>query len=87
MSKYIAIIELPDRKACNYCHALDCFEDGTGRCPVLDREIVRDGITWNRPADCPLIPVDRVMDRLYGLCQSQGDAGYRAVGILQDELG
>jgi len=89
MSKYIAIIDLPNAKACNCCHPLDCFEDGTGRCPILDREIVCDGITWIRPTDCPLIPVDRVIGSVFNLDASvqYGVSTDDVASMLRDELG
>lgn len=97
MSKYIAIIDLPDDEKCHGCKAyrpLGYYAEQMSELGMCIRRIdsaeddtVQEIINAVRPTDCPLIPVERVMDRLYGLCQSQGDAGYRAVGIVQDELG
>ena len=97
MSKYIAIIDLPDDSKCHGCktyrplgyYAEQFSELGMciRRTDSAEDDTVQEIINAVRPTDCPLIPVDRVMERLYGLCQSQGDAGYRAVGIVQDELG
>ena len=88
MSKYIAIIDLPGDGECDGCDLLD---HAKARCKVTRTTVGTyfDGNEWHTicPTDCPLIPVERVMERPYGLCQSQGDAGYRAVGIVQDELG
>ena len=81
MSKYIAIIDLPDDSKCFGCDKLNIE---FSYCRMTSLDIQKE---FRRPTDCPLIPVDRVIERLYGLCQSQGDAGYRAVGIVQDELG
>ncbi len=90
MSKYILVVDLPDEV---YCHGCKCLDESAEHCNASGKDLF-DSVVYQfnntifpRPADCPLIPVGRVMDRLYGLCQSQGDAGYRAVGILQDELG
>ena len=89
MSKYIAIIDLPDDGKCDKCKLLTSKRH---KCKALNEPrwevCLNDGSSYiMRPTDCPLIPVERVMERPYGLCQSQGDAGYRAVGIVQDELG
>ena len=92
MSKHILVIDLPDDNKCNGCPSV-FYGAWHNFCTAINPERNVKPLDWKemsdtiRPSDCPLIPVDRVMDRLYGLCQSQGDAGFRAVGILRDELG
>ena len=83
MSKYLMVVDLPDDDRCRCCPMNKHPDKPTCFCMALLMVVDAE----NRPTDCPLVPVDRVMNRLYGLCQSQGDAGYRAVGIVQDELG
>ena len=54
MSKYLAIIDLPDDSKCDGCTLLSedcCRESGHWF----------RGWNYDRPTDCPLIPVERVM--------------------------
>jgi len=64
MSAHILIVDLPDDAKCNCCHAMDEQADRSMWCPLLNREITLSGINWIRPSDCPLIPVDRVMETM-----------------------
>ena len=89
MSKYIAIIDLPDDSKCDGCTLLseDCCRE-TGHW--------FRGWNYDRPTDCPLIPVDRVMDAIESHKEIASvvawdcgwDAGIdQAMETLRDELG
>ena len=90
MSKYIAIIDLPDDSKCDGCTLLS--EDCCGETGHWFR-----GWNYDRPTDCPLIPVDRVIERirekslnpstLVGKYLPPHIAYSDIFDILQDELG
>jgi len=99
MSKYILMVNLPDDGKCDGCRQYHYRRQGgigllfhdIGSCgESLFPEIVNK----NRPDDCPLIPVDRVMKRITTTVEPNGyfnDAAHRAldeaISILCDELG
>ena len=93
MSKYRAIIDLPDNSRCDGCK----FLKKTGKC-----RITRSGIWnystdnedcyWSRPTDCPLIPVDRAIERMRrgisrGTPSNEEEAAELAEHFLREELG
>ena len=85
MSKYIAIIDLPDDSKCDGCTLLS--EDCCGKTGHWFR-----GWNYDRPTDCPLIPVDRVMEQLTDIEIAMTGDDWRANpidsvrDILRDEL-
>ena len=95
MSKYILVVDLPDDDKCRGCPLLNEVQDW---CFAMEAHI--DLIEWGNPMnwirnlDCPLIPVDRVMERIrsmQGERKASGldhwnDALDEAVDILRDEL-
>ena len=92
MSKYIAIIDLPDDSKCFKCpHWIGYGADG---CELVKQ--TDNGNRPTRPTDCPLIPVDRVMDAIeshkeiasVGAWDCGWDAGIdQAMETLRGELG
>ena len=91
MSKYIAIIDLPDDKKCFKCpHWIGYGADG---CELVKQ--TDNGNRPTRPTDCPLIPVERVMERIRSMQGERkvsgldhwSDALDEAIAILHDELG
>ena len=82
MSKFIAIIDLPDDSKCNGCTLLSedcCSETGHWFC----------GWNYYRPTDCPLIPVERVIGSVFHLDASvqYGVSTDDVASMLRDELG
>ena len=63
MSKYIAIIDLPDDSRCRGC---PLFNEEQSTCPemeeLIDMNVWENPMNWNRNknSDCPLIPVERL---------------------------
>ena len=90
MSKYIAIIDLPGDGECDGCDLLD---HAKARCKVTRTTVGTyfDGNEWHTicPTDCPLIPVDRVMDSVFRLDASvqYGVSTDDVASALRDELG
>ena len=106
MSKYIAIIDLPDDSKCHGCKAyrpLGYYAEQFSELGMCIRRIdsaeddtVQEIINAVRPTDCPLIPVDRVMDAIEshkeiasdGAWDCGWDAGIdQAMETLRGELG
>lgn len=95
MSKHILIVDLPDDTKCDQCGAFfereyDCMCNATETFPEYERG------KFTRPSDCPLIPVDRVMERMRVLMREMPGGGESAAYrkgvehtavILRDELG
>ena len=93
MSKYILVVDLPDDSKCEGCPALGQEIDSEGgllnlRCEVTKRDVEEDFIA-TRPTDCPLIPVERVMDSVFRLDASvqYGVSTDDVASALRDELG
>ena len=93
MSKYILVIDLPDDDRCKGCPLLNEVQDW---CYATEAHI--DLIEWGNPMnwirnlDCPLIPVDRVMERMRqgiirGTPSNEEEAAVLAEHFLRDELG
>ena len=82
MSKYLAIIDLPDDSKCDGCTLLSedcCRESGHWF----------RGWNYDRPTDCPLIPVERVIGSVFHLDASvqYGVSTDDVASMLRDELG
>jgi len=96
MSKYLLVVDLPGDGECDGCDLLD---HAKARCKVTRTTVGTyfDGNEWHTicPTDCPLVPVERVMERIrsmQGERKASGldhwnDALDDALDILRDELG
>ena len=105
MSKYILVVDLPDDSKCHGCktyrplgyYAEQMSELGMciRRVDSAEDDTVQEIINAVRPTDCPLIPVDRVMERIRSMQGERkvsgldhwNDALDDAIAILRDELG
>ena len=101
MSKYIAIIDLPDDGKCHGCKVYRPlgYYTGKGECSELGMcirrvdsaqdDTVSEIINAVRPTDCPLIPVDRVIGSVFHLDASvqYGVSTDDVASMLRDELG
>lgn len=96
MSKYMLVVDLPDDGRCKECPFLDEERDWCIATDVpIDLIEWVNPMNWIRNLDCPLIPVDRVMERIrsmQGERKASGldhwnDALDDALDILRDELG
>ena len=99
MSKYIAIIDLPDDEKCHGCKAyrpLGYYAEQMSELGMCIRRIdpaeddtVQEIINAVRPSDCPLIPVDRVIGSVFRLDASvqYGVSTDDVASALRDELG
>ena len=94
MSRMILIVDLPDEV---YCHGCKCLDESAEHCNASGKDLF-DSVVYQfnntifpRPADCPLIPVDRVIERMGEvkdyLRYEVARAREECISILRDELG
>lgn len=87
MSKHILVVDLPDDSKCFKCpHWIGYGADG---CELVKQ--TDNGNRPSRPADCPLIPVERVIWKMNYLNDQENVTGSQATAwcehVLRDELG
>jgi hypothetical protein len=83
MSKYMLVVDLPDDDRCRCCPMNKHPDKPTCFCMALLMVVDAE----NRPTDCPLIPVDRVMDRLMNASNPWNRTFNKMLEIIRDELG
>lgn len=88
MSKHILIVDLPDEV---YCHGCKCLDESAEHCNASGKDLF-DSVVYQfnntifpRPADCPLFPVDRVIERMHDAWERADE--HEAMRVLRDELG
>lgn len=88
MSKYILVVDLPDDSKCTGCYAF-CEREYNDLCNCTRRYPEYHYGEFSRLSDCPLIPVERAVERvkcgiISGTPSNEGEA---AEHFLRDELG
>jgi len=90
VSKHILIVDLPNDRKCYGCKRLSVV-NAKYVCAENSRPVENEAGTPVRPSDCPLIPVDRVMQRMRkdgkSLVSAVNQGVAYAIYLLRDELG